>query len=53
MPIPTDDATPLDWLLFEQAGVLTFRQAVAHLGVGAVRHRVATNRWRRPRSVYS
>ncbi|HTF08906.1 MAG TPA: hypothetical protein VK659_12115, partial [Asanoa sp.] len=47
MAIPADDASPLDWLLFEQAGVLTHRQAVAHLGPGAVRHRLATNRWRR------
>jgi hypothetical protein len=46
MPIPTDEASPLDWLLFEQAGVLTQRQAIAHLGRGAVRHRLATNRWR-------
>ncbi|GAB3139931.1 hypothetical protein GCM10027290_09950 [Micromonospora sonneratiae] len=47
MRLPGDEADALDWLLFEQAGVLTWRQAVAELGVAKVRHRLHTGRWRR------
>ncbi|MEV4537078.1 DUF559 domain-containing protein [Asanoa sp. NPDC049518] len=47
MPIPADSASDLEWLSLEQAGVVTYRQAVAELGPGAVRHRLASNRWRR------
>jgi len=45
--LPRDDASDLDWLIFAQAGVLTYAQAVAHLSPGLVRHRVASRRWRR------
>ncbi|WP_239126630.1 endonuclease domain-containing protein [Asanoa siamensis] len=37
----------LDWLLFTQSGVLTYRQALVHLSPAAVRHRVSSGRWRR------
>jgi hypothetical protein len=37
----------VDGLLFAQAGVVTWRQAVAALGPGRVRHLVASGRWRR------
>jgi len=45
-PLPTEDAPAWEWLLFEQAGVVTTRQAVAHLGRPRVRHLVARGRWR-------
>jgi hypothetical protein len=44
---PDDDASALDRLLSAQAGVLTWRQAAAHLGAGRVRHLVSALRWRR------
>lgn len=44
--LPAPDATELDWLIFEQAGVLTRRQAAGLLGPGRVRHLVAAGRWR-------
>ncbi|MFB9235202.1 endonuclease domain-containing protein [Plantactinospora siamensis] len=44
---PSVTAEPLEWLLFEQAGVLTWRQAVAGIGASAVRHRLAVGRWKR------
>ncbi|SNT59449.1 Very-short-patch-repair endonuclease [Asanoa hainanensis] len=47
MPVPADSASPFEWLVFEQAGVLTYRQAVAAVGPGVVRHRLASNRWQR------
>jgi very-short-patch-repair endonuclease len=47
MRLPRNDASALDWLLFEQSGVLTWRQAVAELGPSKVRHLLATDRWRR------
>lgn len=47
MRIPRDDASAVDWLLFEQAGVLTWRQAVSALSPAKVRHLIATNRWQR------
>lgn len=44
--VPRDDAEPLDWLLFEQSAVLTYRQAVDLLGPGRVRHLTSSGRWR-------
>lgn len=51
MPMPTahlpaDDATDLEWLAFEQSGVLTTRQAGRLLSEGAVRGLVRSGRWR-------
>lgn len=47
MRIPSDSAGELEWLCYTQAGVVTWRQAADLLGAGAVRHQVATGRWRR------
>lgn len=47
MTIPSDDADPLEWLLFAQSGVLTWRQAVCELSPSQVRHLIATKQWRR------
>ncbi|HEX5597094.1 MAG TPA: DUF559 domain-containing protein [Micromonosporaceae bacterium] len=47
MRIPHDDASALEWLLFEQSGVVTWSQAVAELGPAKVRHLLKTGRWRR------
>lgn len=47
MRIPAEEATELDWLLFGQAGVITWQQAVGLLSTGKVRHLLATGRWRR------
>lgn len=47
MPIPVDDASPLAWLLFEQSGVVTWRQAVAATSPAKVRHLITSKRWRR------
>lgn len=47
MRIPDDNAGELEWLQFGQAGVLTWRQATTLLSPAAVRHLVATGRWRR------
>jgi very-short-patch-repair endonuclease len=47
MRMPRDDASALDWLLFEQSGVLTWRQAVTELSPAKVRHLVKVGRWRR------
>lgn len=47
MRMPRDDASALEWLLFEQAGVLTWRQASAELTPAAIRHLLVTERWRR------
>ncbi|RKN49081.1 DUF559 domain-containing protein [Micromonospora endolithica] len=44
--LPFDDANALDWLTFEQAGVVTTAQATRVLGAGAVRGRVRSGRWR-------
>ncbi|MFI7156145.1 DUF559 domain-containing protein [Micromonospora chalcea] len=44
--LPSDDADELTWLLFRQEDVLSLQQARAHLTRGAIRHRVATGRWR-------
>lgn len=45
--IPSDDASELEWLLFRQSGVITWKQAVSLLSAGKVRHLVGTGRWRR------
>jgi hypothetical protein len=47
MRMPGEDANALGWLLFEQAGVVSPRQAVAQLGPSKIRHLVATGRWER------
>nr|MDT0663491.1 hypothetical protein [Micromonospora sp. DSM 115978] len=47
MRLPRDDADALDWLLFEQSGIVTWRQAVDELGPSRVRHLLATGRWQR------
>lgn len=44
--LPTDDASTLDWLAFEQSGVLTTGQATRLLTEGAVRGLVRSGRWR-------
>ncbi|BCL16470.1 endonuclease domain-containing protein [Micromonospora sagamiensis] len=44
--LPHDDATALDWLAFEQSGVLTTAQATGLLTEGLVRSRIRTGRWR-------
>ncbi|MFI6781089.1 endonuclease domain-containing protein [Micromonospora sp. NPDC050276] len=44
--LPTDDADALDWLAFEQAGVLTTAQATRLLTEGVVRGRIRSGRWR-------
>ena len=45
--IPAPDAGELEWLLFEQAGVLTTAQASGLLGAGVVRGRLGRGVWRR------
>ncbi|SDX95272.1 Protein of unknown function [Micromonospora pattaloongensis] len=47
MPIPRDDADALEWAIFEQGGMLTWRQATAELSAAKVRHLVESGRWRR------
>ncbi|MGW5671299.1 endonuclease domain-containing protein [Micromonospora sp. NPDC003776] len=47
--LPGDDADELTWLLFRQEDVISLGQALAHLSRKAVRHRVATGRWRQIR----
>ncbi|MFY1675266.1 DUF559 domain-containing protein [Plantactinospora sp. WMMB334] len=44
--LPGDGAAELDWLAFEQAGVLTGRQATDLLSRGTVRGLVSSGRWR-------
>ncbi|SCL32810.1 hypothetical protein GA0074692_3415 [Micromonospora pallida] len=44
--LPRDDATALDWLAFEQSGILTTAQATSLLTEGLVRSRIRTGRWR-------
>ncbi|MFC7547564.1 endonuclease domain-containing protein [Plantactinospora sp. GCM10030261] len=44
--LPSRDASELDWLAFEQHGVLATRQAYRLLNEGIVRSRVRTGRWR-------
>ncbi|WBB81719.1 hypothetical protein O7606_10350 [Micromonospora sp. WMMD882] len=43
---PSADLTELDWLAFEQGGVLTTAQATGLLTEGVVRSRIRTGRWR-------
>ncbi|WP_240762384.1 type IV toxin-antitoxin system AbiEi family antitoxin domain-containing protein [Micromonospora sp. HM134] len=45
--MPGDDAAALDWLLFTQAGVVSWAQATAELTPSRVRHLLATGRWER------
>ncbi|MFI7491981.1 DUF559 domain-containing protein [Micromonospora echinaurantiaca] len=45
-PLPSADADALDWLAFEQAGVLTTAQATRLLTEGAVRGLVRSGHWR-------
>ncbi|GIJ80310.1 hypothetical protein SAMN05443287_101450 [Micromonospora phaseoli] len=44
--IPDDRSDPLQWLAFEQAGVLTSTQALSVLPEGKVRGRIRTGGWR-------
>ncbi|WP_244200557.1 endonuclease domain-containing protein [Micromonospora arborensis] len=44
--LPADDADALDWLAFEQAGVLTTAQTTRLLSPGTVRGRIRSGRWR-------
>ncbi len=44
--LPGDDADELTWLLFRQEDVISLGQALEHLSRKAIRHRVATGRWR-------
>ncbi|NUO55294.1 MAG: hypothetical protein HOV71_02680 [Hamadaea sp.] len=45
--MPREEDSPLDWLLFEQSGVISARQAERLLSAGRVRHLIACGRWRR------
>jgi very-short-patch-repair endonuclease len=45
--IPGHDVSELDWLLFEQDGVLTSAQAVNLIGQGKLRGKLASKQWRR------
>jgi very-short-patch-repair endonuclease len=47
MRLPQTDSGELEWVLFEQGGVLTWQQATRLLSPGKVRHHLATGRWRR------
>ncbi len=47
MPVPGRAASELDWLLFEQEGVLTTAQAAGLLGRGRLRGLLDSGRWRR------
>ncbi|WP_234040754.1 endonuclease domain-containing protein [Micromonospora coerulea] len=44
--LPNEDADELSWLLFRQDDVISLGQALDHLSRKAIRHRVATGRWR-------
>ncbi|MDG9672626.1 hypothetical protein [Micromonospora sp. DH14] len=44
--LPGDDADELTWLLFHQDDVVSLDQARRHLSTKAIRHRVATGKWR-------
>ncbi|GIE33351.1 hypothetical protein Ait01nite_063960 [Actinoplanes italicus] len=46
LAVPGRDASEFDWLVFEQAGVLTSRQAISALGRAAVRTNLSQGRWR-------
>lgn len=43
---PGHHATELDWLIFVQNGVLTWRQAVEELGTARARRQLSSGRWR-------
>jgi very-short-patch-repair endonuclease len=45
--VPGREAEELDWLLFEQDGVLTAAQATGMIGRGQLRSRLAVKQWRR------
>jgi hypothetical protein len=45
-PVPDRDADELEWVVFEQAGILTVRQATALVGAGRLRTQLRANRWR-------
>lgn len=47
--LPRDDSSDLDFLLFRQHDVLSRVQALAHFTEKAIRHRLDTGRWQRPR----
>jgi very-short-patch-repair endonuclease len=47
LDIPGHDARELDWLLFEQGGVLTSAQAAELVGRDRLRSKVANGQWRR------
>jgi very-short-patch-repair endonuclease len=45
---PPDDASALDWLLFDQHSVISRAQALDHLTAPALLHLVQSGRWQRP-----
>ncbi|MFG2063233.1 hypothetical protein ACGFIK_17650 [Micromonospora sp. NPDC048871] len=45
--MPSDDGDAVQWLLFEQSGMLSWAQATAELTPAKVRHLLATGRWGR------
>ncbi|MFV2083710.1 hypothetical protein [Micromonospora sp. LOL_021] len=45
--LPAPHADDLDWLVFEQSGVLTSTQATEHLGRSGLRRRIDRGQWRR------
>ncbi|MEU6022309.1 hypothetical protein [Micromonospora sp. NPDC047134] len=45
--MPSDDADAVQWLLFEQSGMVSWAQATAELTPAKVRHLLATGRWGR------
>jgi len=45
--LPAPYADDLDWVLFEQSGVLTSTQATQHLGRSGLRRRIDRGQWRR------
>jgi len=47
MRMPRDDASGLDWLLFEQHGVISTAQALRHISEERLRTLLRTKRWRR------
>jgi hypothetical protein len=44
---PSDAADDLDWVLFQQQGVLSQRQALRLLSAKTIRHRITSGRWQR------
>lgn len=45
---PGDDADDLAWMLFQQQGVISQRQALSLLSAKTIRHKVTSGRWQRP-----